>query len=250
MTLADHLFAITLVVIHPILGYVSFTRLLRRLEAGELINRIGLYMNTIAGHWSLFVIALLLWRWNDRDWSALGFGLATGTNFIIGAIISIAAIVLLAMQIRQVAAADIDEVRKIRGTLGKLEIILPRNGNELSRFYGLSLTAGIVEETLWRGFIIWYFSQFLPLWAAVLVSVIGFGVAHAYQGVEYLPKVTLIGAVFALLFLLTGSLWLPMILHAAVDILQGRAAYEIMRRSDNATLVKKDNGEAIAANES
>ena len=60
----------------------------------------------------------------------------------------------------------------------------------------------------------------------------------------------LVTAVFALLFLLTGSLWLPMILHAAVDILQGRAAYEIMRRSDNATLVKKDNGEAIAANES
>jgi membrane protease YdiL (CAAX protease family) len=33
------------------------------------------------------------------------------------------------------------------------------------------------------------------------------------------------------LYLLTGSIWLPIILHAAIDILQGRMAYEVMRRS-------------------
>jgi membrane protease YdiL (CAAX protease family) len=29
---------------------------------------------------------------------------------------------------------------------------------------------------------------------------------------------------------LTGSLWLPIILHAAVDLLQGRLAYDVLRR--------------------
>ncbi len=43
------------------------------------------------------------------------------------------------------------------------------------------------------------------------------------------------GAALTGLYVLTGSLWLPIILHAAVDILQGRLLYEIMRRSDHDT---------------
>jgi len=247
---ADHLFAILLAVIYPIVGYLSFARLLRRIEAGQVINRIGLYMGTISGHWTLFLIALLLWRWSDRDWDALGFELAFGTNFFIGAMIAAAAIVLLVMQVRLVANASMDELRKIRKSFGKLEFVIPRNSNELGRFFGLSLTAGIVEETLWRGFIIWYFSQFLPLWAAALISAIAFGLAHAYQGIENVPKITVVGAVFTLLYLLSGSLWLPMILHAAVDILQGRMAYDVIRRSDDGGRVKPGSHATTATSES
>ncbi len=249
MTLADHLFAIILVVIHPIVGYLSFKRLLRRLAAGETIDRIGLYMNTISGHWTLFLVILVLWRWNERDWVTLGFGLKANMAFMIGAVLAVAAIVFLAKQGRQAAAADIGEIRKIREKLGRLEIIIPRNGNELGRFNGLALTAGIVEETLWRGFIIWYFSQFLPLWAAALLCVLGFGLAHAYQGIDNLPTITLVGAVLTLLFLLTGSLWLPMVLHAAIDVFQGRMAYDIIRRSDAAPIQPR-NSESIASNAS
>lgn len=240
MTFADHLFVIVLAVIHPIAGYISFQRLLRRVAAGEVVDRTRLYLATIAGHWTLFALALALWFSQGRTWSSLGFGLTTDTGFMVGAALTIAGIVLLVLQIRQIAAADIDEVRGFRGQLGKLDIIIPRNGNELGRFFGLSLTAGIVEETLWRGFMIWYFSQFLPVWAAALISVIGFGLAHAYQGIGNLPKITLVGAAFAGLFLLTGSLWLPMVLHAAVDILQGRLGYDIIRRCDDFTPATDD----------
>jgi membrane protease YdiL (CAAX protease family) len=235
MTFADHLFVIVLAVIHPIAGYLSFRSLLRRLEAGETMDRARLYMHTLSGQWTLFLIALALWRWEARDWNVLGFGLTIDTNFMVGLALTAVTIVILVMQVRRVMTAQIDEIQKIRGQLGKLEIILPRNGNELGRFYSLALTAGIVEETLWRGFMIWYLGQFLPLWAAALLGVIGFGLAHAYQGVENLPKITVVGAVFAGLFLLTGSLWLPMVLHAAVDILQGRMAYDVIRRSDMGT---------------
>jgi len=74
----------------------------------------------------------------------------------------------------------------------------------------------------------------MPLWAAALVSTVGFGLAHAYQGLSQLPKITLVGGVFAGLYLLSGSIWLPMLLHAAVDILQGRLAYEAIHRTDSA----------------
>jgi membrane protease YdiL (CAAX protease family) len=232
MTPIDHLLLIILAIVHPVAGYFSFQRLLRRINAGEAVDRNNLYQLTITGQWVLFALTIGAWLHQGRTLPALGFDLTMNTAFFIGAGLALAGIVLLLMQIRQIKSAPYEDIRRFRGQLGNLEIIVPRNGNELVRFYGLSLTAGIVEETLWRGFMIWYFSHVMPLWAAAMISVIGFGVAHAYQGIGNLPKITLVGAAFAGLYLLTGSLWLPIILHAAVDILQGRAAYEVIRRDD------------------
>ena len=89
----------------------------------------------------------------------------------------------------------------------------------------MSITAGIVEETIWRGFLFWYFGQVMPLWAAAVLSAIGFGLAHAYQGFRAVPRIIAVGSIFVLLYLLTGSLWLSMLLHAIVDMLQGRAIF-------------------------
>ena len=231
MTAVDHIFFLIIAVIHPIVGYISFKRLLRRIAAGENISRAKLYNTTLLGHWALFGITLAIWSGTGRPWDVLGFGLTTGGWFLAGALLTVVGIALLLMQVRQVKSADDAELQKYCDQLGQLEVILPRNGNELGRFYGLSFTAGIVEETIWRGFMIWYLAPFLPLWAAAVVSAIGFGAAHAYQGAANLPRITLVGAAFVGLYLLTGSLWLPMIMHAAVDILQGRLAYEVIHRT-------------------
>ena len=85
---------------------------------------------------------------------------------------------------------------------------------------------------LWRGYLIWFLNQYLPLWAAALISTLGFGVAHAYQGAQSIAKITVVGAVFTVIFILSGSLWLPIILHAAVDLLQGRMAYTVITRHE------------------
>jgi len=147
--------------------------------------------------------------------------------------LTIAAIVVLLRQVRQIKSAEQKDIDLVRKQFGRLALIIPQNDNELARFNLLSITAGIVEEILWRGFLIWYLSQMMPLWSAALLSTIGFGLAHAYQGWAHLPKVTMVGAAFAGLYLLSGSIWLPMILHAAVDILQGRLACEAIHRSND-----------------
>jgi membrane protease YdiL (CAAX protease family) len=113
--------------------------------------------------------------------------------------------------------------------LGSIEIILPRTPGQLRHFYGVAVTAGIVEESIWRGFMLWYFGQLMPLWAAVILSSVSFGAAHAYQGVANIPKYTLTGIVFALIYVLTGSLVVPILLHALADALQGRAVYRLLR---------------------
>ena len=229
MTLLEHGLVFIIAIVYPIAGLFGFRRLLRRVAAGESVNRSELYRNTMVGHWTLLLICMAIWAGAARPWSALGLGLQLDPRFAIAAILTVLGIVVLLMQVREVKSATQKQLDRIRKRFGKLSLIIPQNGNELARFYGLSITAGIVEEILWRGFLIWYLSQFMPLWAAALVSIIGFGLAHAYQGIAHLPLVTAVGAAFTGLYLLSGSIWLPIILHAAVDILQGRLAYDVIR---------------------
>jgi membrane protease YdiL (CAAX protease family) len=230
MTLLDHIFVLVFAVMYPIAGFIGFRRLLRKIAAGMPVNRNHLYLNTITWHWILFALALIAWADSGRPWGVLGFNFEMNVRFLIAAALTIASIAFLVAQVRRVASAPQQDLDRVKSGFGALFLLVPRNGSELARFNVLSVTAGIVEETLWRGFLIWYLGQFMPVWAAAIISAIGFGVAHGYQGLANIPRVTLVGAVFASLFVLTGSLWLPIILHAAVDLLQGRLAYDVLRR--------------------
>ena len=231
----DHLIVIAFALIYPIAGFVGYRRWLRKIEAGMPVNRKLLYLSTLTWHWALFVLALLVWALSGRDWGMLGFGFDLDLRFWAACGLTIAGTAFLVLQMRQPATDSQEDVTRLKGELGQLILMMPHNGSELLRFYMLSITAGIVEETLWRGFLIWYLAQFMPLWAAAVISAVGFGIAHGYQGVANVPKVMLVGAVFSGLYILSGSLWLPMILHAAVDLLQGRLAYDVLRRNDTAT---------------
>lgn len=231
MSLLDHAFVFVIAIVYPVAGFIGFKRLLKRVAAGEPVKRFELYRNTLIGHWSLFFVFIAIWIYTAREWSTVGLVFDADLWTGVGALLTLLGIVLLVNQIRQVQSAPQQEIDKLSKRFGKLSIIIPRNGAELAGFYGLAVTAGIVEEILWRGFMIWYLDQYMPLWAAALISTIGFGLAHAYQGARNLPQITAVSAAMAALYLLSGSIWLPIILHAAIDILQGRLGYDVMYRS-------------------
>jgi uncharacterized protein len=105
--------------------------------------------------------------------------------------------------------------------LKQLDFFLPATREERIWFAVVSVTAGICEEVLYRGFLIRYFSDgpwHLPLAVALIVSSVAFGMAHGYQGLSGIIRTGIIGAVMAIIFFITGSLWLPMALHAFLDL--------------------------------
>jgi membrane protease YdiL (CAAX protease family) len=227
MTFIDHLFFFGLTVGYPIYSFFSFRQLMRRVAAGEVISRSEIYKSTIIGLWALMTIGLAIWIVTGRSWTDLGFGWSFDTGFLIGLALTIIAIVILVWQFGRLDGSSDETCESLRGQLGKLEIIIPRNDNELGQFYAVSATAGIVEETLWRGYMFWYLGHLMPLWAAAVVTSVAFGVGHIYQGAANVPRVVLLGGAFAGLYLLTGSVWLPMLLHAVLDAVQGRAIYKM-----------------------
>jgi membrane protease YdiL (CAAX protease family) len=102
----------------------------------------------------------------------------------------------------------------------RIAAMLPRTAGERGLGLAVALSAGICEELVYRGFAIALGVGLfgLPVAAAAVLSCAIFGVGHIYQGAAGAITVTVLSGVFALLYVATGSLLLPVILHAAIDI--------------------------------
>ena len=232
--IVDHIFMFLLFVVQPIHGSRSFNRYIARVKGGEPADRVKLYKETFVLEWVAFAVLALTWYLLGRPIAYLGFVAAGGVAFWIGLALTALVSAILLNSWRQSKAMTADEKAKQKQTFGKLEYFLPRNDRELRLIFGLSMTAGIVEETIYRGFALWYLAQLMPMWAAVVASAVVFGLGHSYQGTGGVARVTVIGLVFGAFYALTGSLWLPILAHFLLDALQGLSIVEILREDGEA----------------
>lgn len=106
--------------------------------------------------------------------------------------------------------------------LGRNVSMLPQRGIELTFWIALSATAGICEETIFRGYLQ---PQFMALTKSapvgIFLSAAAFGAAHAYQGFRRVILIALYGAMFGILAYWRGSVRPGMIAHAWNDSLNG-----------------------------
>jgi membrane protease YdiL (CAAX protease family) len=225
----DHLFVALLFVAQPVLGALAFRRYL---ALRRQVDRTRLYTRTLTVQWIMLMALLSWWLLLDRSSSGLGLVAPGGARFQAGVVLVAVLAAVLGYIWR--AAIRMNEADRAKQTaaLGDLAHLLPRTSRDFRYFVALSVTAGIVEEILYRGFALWYLEAYLPIWAAVLVSSAAFGAGHSYQGIAGVLRTGLAGLAFAVLYVLTGSIWLPIAAHIAVDVLQGAAIFEILRRAE------------------
>jgi membrane protease YdiL (CAAX protease family) len=229
MALVDHLMLFVLFVVQPVYGAVAYRRYVARIEAGASPDILQQYRVTMLVEWLAFAALMVAWLALGRHVAALGFVMPGGTGFYVGLLLLAAMTGYLVFAWRKAAAATPAERAKVRASLGTLRYFMPQDRRTYGTFIRLSITAGIVEEALYRGFVFWYLAQFMPAWAVVVVSALAFGAGHSYQGVSGMIRVTLVGVAFGGYYLLTGSIWLPMLAHALLDILQGAMLLEYLR---------------------
>jgi hypothetical protein len=228
----DHIFILLVFVALPIYSITSTRRYLTGIEAGEPADRVGSYLETITMQWVFLIVLVIAWWFFGRPMTDLGFQSPEGVQLRRGAsalFVMIAALVISWFRIKRLGD---EEKKKYTDGLGKMVHFLPQTDRDFRYFVSLSITAGIVEEIVYRGFVLWYLGSFMPLWAAVAVSSIGFGVGHLYMGIGAGVRAGLVGLAFAVYYVLTGSIWFPILAHIALDILQGTMAVELLRKSD------------------
>lgn len=103
------------------------------------------------------------------------------------------------------------------------EVILQMfGGASILQLAVVSIAAGFGEELLFRGLaqagIARLFSDPSGPWVALVISAVLFGLCH-WLNATYALLAMLAGAYFGLIFLRTGSLWTPIVAHAAYDLL-------------------------------
>ncbi len=78
---------------------------------------------------------------------------------------------------------------------------------------GPALAAVPPQETVFRGFLLTSLTRFMPTWAAVLASSVGFGVAHL--SARDLPVLSALGVLLGFSYVRSRNLLTPIIIHGA-----------------------------------
>jgi len=109
---------------------------------------------------------------------------------------------------------------------------VPRTRSERRLFFLLSVTAGICEELLFRGYVFWFFARWTGAIAGVAIGSVLFGIGHAYLGWKHVIRTTKVGVLFSLITFATGSLWAGMIVHAIMDLLAGDLGFHAFNQPE------------------
>jgi membrane protease YdiL (CAAX protease family) len=222
--------------------FFTWPAFLRRSQIDAPSARLRLWTLWMTLLWALTVIGVGIRLWDKRAWDALGLSVPSGWRLWGSVILIVGVAVLQALTVAKIMRIS-GPKPKLRAQLGELAKMLPHSQGELRWFIGASLTAGVCEEFLFRGYLIWAFTPVLGWWGAAVLSLLAFTAGHAYQGRSGALRAALGGVFFTLLVLATGSLIPAMVLHALIDAGSGVIAWLILRD-------EPVNGEFASAGES
>jgi membrane protease YdiL (CAAX protease family) len=112
------------------------------------------------------------------------------------------------------------------GVPAGVQPLLVRRATDIPLWILLALSAGLVEEVAFRGYLQRQFGALLGnRWLGVAAQALLFGVTHGYQGPTLVLRITVFGMMFGALALCRRSLIPGIIAHASVDVLGGLAAF-------------------------
>ena len=208
---------------------VVWPTFVRRSQIDPRAARVWLWSSWIILLWTMTVVVVALWVFEARAWNALRLTNPHGWRLWVasGLVLALASY-FLSFVVRIARSPRRKRVQMANPDVARMA---PRAGSEMGLWLALSLTAGICEEFIFRGYLIWAFQPVLGLWGAAALSLAAFAMAHAYQGPKGMVAVAVLGLLFTLAVLCFGSLWPAMALHALVDAGQGLTTWIVLRRA-------------------
>jgi len=185
----------------------------RQIQTLEHLPRIASYISSIVSLCILVLITMLIARYSGFTRNDIGLvdTLAPGQHAAAAlALVLIAVALLFAFRF-----AGFREVPVLRQ-------LIPVTARDRAIFVLLSLSAGVGEEIMYRGFM----QHTLVIVTgspavAVVLSSISFGALHAYQGRVGAARAALLGALLAVPVLLNATLYPSMIAHTTIDVVSG-----------------------------
>lgn len=219
-----------IVLVLPIEAEISNRTLKPRMERNEPGARLWWYAITLVELWAITLAIAWIWLVRGRDWLGLGIGFDGNWGSWIAVGVAAAGTGLMIAQFWTISRGTeaLDKARAEMEAAGMDDLsIMPRTPQEYRATQVLSVTAGITEEVIYRGYLIWAFSLFVHPWIGAVMALAVFVFMHRYQDAQGLIRVAIMGAVLTALFLISGSLYPGIILHIAVDLISIGMAWRV-----------------------
>ena len=197
----------------PLLSYVVMTESKPEMGFAGMDPITQIYLPTIMIEWLIFLVVFLVLRKGKENLSAVGFSKFTLANLGIGlGFLLVANIILFGLaHILQFFHLTVPK---------EVAFILPRTNAERFFWVILSITAGICEETGFRGYVLTKLNLFLNNWyLTVAISSLCFGLGHFYQGIGGIILTGTYGLLFCLLFIWRKSLIPGIFAHSLQDLI-------------------------------
>lgn len=190
--------------------------------------RIRYHLIGAASLWLMAGIAVALVLRHPQPWSDLRLDVPSPLRLAAGLALVIAYIAFVMKQRR----ALLGKPERLRGLLQKhasTVALAPHTPAEVKSFAVLSVSAGVCEEIVYRGFMLWFVAIWIGLWPAVLATSVLFGIAHGYLGRKYVVRTALGGVLFGVIVVGSASLWPAIVLHAFTDLFSGDLFYRALK---------------------
>ncbi len=195
---------------------------IRLLDAAVLRDsgaRLEFYRSAIISQWVLSLVAAgILWN-IDAEFVARLFTTAPTSDSLL--VFGLATLAFMSQSpLIPIVREQMQRSQTIRRTLYPMRNLLPRSPEEKNLWVSVSMTAGICEEILFRGFLFYYATEIVGLETAgaIALSTAVFAIGHLYQGTTNMIRVAIVGAVLGIVFAATDNLIYCMALHAFLDL--------------------------------
>lgn len=213
-----------------ILAYLLIVQLFNARLMKPMIKALGrerLYDETIKSAWifSLLLVALVFLFRVPPESVGLGFAV-TVEDIGKWRYFVISCLVIFLLLILYLLMKTSFNLKRFMSRYYQSEIerlLLPRTKKEEKAWTAVSITAGVTEEFIFRGVLLYtlgLYADLSILWLSILGGAI-FGLAHAYQGIRGILITGLLGWTFGYLYLTIGVLWPLMLIHILLDLIAG-----------------------------
>ena len=204
-----------LIFVYPFLD-VKFTKPLK--ERKDSNSRIPYYKFVIISEWTVTAIIIIYVFLSKANFINIGLTLPHLNQEFSGMLFGfLASFMIVGFMVMRIPLYK----ERFEKQVEEIDYLLPRNKVERNWSIFVAITAGICEEIIYRGFVI-YFLSILPfnlsMISTLIIASLIFGFAHIYQGWKGFVMTAFVGFILSYIYLKTGSLLIPIILHILIDL--------------------------------
>ena len=190
----------------------------------EILDKVfqstGIILLTMCG---LVIASMLI---NSTPMSTIGLFFVFNVWYVLALIVVCFAAYFI---ITKINLSD-ERLEKLKVGYKDVLYLMPENENQYNASVAVSVIAGVCEEIIFRGFLYWQLQQYMPVYAAFILTNVIFGLGHAGTKLKNAIMTFVLGILFSSTYVLTDSLWLAIALHIIVDFQSMIIGYKLKQK--------------------